>query len=421
MTSRERLQAALEHRNPDKVCVDFGAGSVTGMGAGAVYRLRLALLKNPDYRVKVTEPYQMLGEIDEELRQTLGIDVVGVHPRKTMFGFLNENWKPFTMHDGTPVLVPGMFNTTVDEKGGYLIYPEGDTSVPPSARMPKDSYFFDSINRQEPIDEAKLDPMDNCEEFTLLSDEDVAHFKREVTRIYNETEYGVYITLPAAAFGDIALVPGAWMKHPKGIRGVEEWYVSTASRRDYIMKVFEYQCDIAIKNIEILAEALGDMVQVAFVSGTDFGTQRGPFISPKTFRELYMPFYKRINEKIHALTKWKTFIHSCGGIYPLIPLMIDCGFDVLNPVQCSAEGMEARKLKREFGKDLVFWGGGVDTQRTLPFGTPDEVYKEVRERIEIFNEDGGYVFNSIHNVQSNVPTENILAMFQAIRDSRNNE
>jgi hypothetical protein len=421
MTSRERLQAALEHRNPDKVCVDFGAGSVTGMGAGAVHRLRLALLKNPDYRVKVTEPYQMLGEIDEELRQTLGIDVVGVHPRKTMFGFLNENWKPFTMHDGTPVLVPGMFNTTVDEKGGYLIYPEGDTSVPPSARMPKDSYFFDSINRQEPIDEAKLDPMDNCEEFTLLSDEDVAHFKREVTRIYNETEYGVYITLPAAAFGDIALVPGAWMKHPKGIRGVEEWYVSTASRRDYIMKVFEYQCDIAIKNIEILAEALGDMVQVAFVSGTDFGTQRGPFISPKTFRELYMPFYKRINEKIHALTKWKTFIHSCGGIYPLIPLMIDCGFDVLNPVQCSAEGMEARKLKREFGKDLVFWGGGVDTQRTLPFGTPDEVYKEVRERIEIFNEDGGYVFNSIHNVQSNVPTENILAMFQAIRDSRNNE
>lgn len=133
-----------------------------------------------------------------------------------------------------------------------------------------------------------------------------------------------------------------------------------------------------------------------------------------------MPFYKRINEKIHSLTKWKTFIHSCGGIYPLIPLMIECGFDILNPVQCSAEGMEARRLKREFGKYLVFWGGGVDTQRTLPFGTPDEVYKEVRERIEIFNEDGGYVFNSIHNVQSNVPTENILAMFQAIRDSRNN-
>ncbi len=420
MTSRERLQAALEHRKPDRVCVDFGAGAVTGMGVGAVHRLRLALLENPDYRVKVTEPYQMLGEIDEELRQALGIDVVGVHPRKTMFGFLNENWKPFTMHDGTQVLVPEMFNTTVDGKGGYLIYPEGDTSVPPSARMPKDSYFFDSINRQESIEETKLDPMDNCEEFTLLSDVDVAHFKREITRIYNETEYGIYVTLPAAAFGDIALVPAAWMKRPKGIRGVEEWYVSTASRREYIMKVFEYQCDIAIKNIEILANALGDMVQVAFVSGTDFGTQRGPFISPKSFRELYMPFYKRINEKIHSLTKWKTFIHSCGGIYPLIPLMIECGFDILNPVQCSAEGMDARRLKREFGKYLVFWGGGVDTQRTLPFGTPDEVYKEVRERIEIFNEDGGYVFNSIHNVQSNVPTENILAMFQAIRDSRNN-
>lgn len=410
----------MEHRKPDRVCVDFGAGAVTGMGAGAVHRLREALLNDPDYRVRVTEPYQMLGEIDEELRKALGVDVVGVHPRKTMFGFVNENWKPFTMHDGTPTLVPEMFNTTMDEKGGYLMYPEGDVNATPSARMPKDSYFFDSINRQEPVDEEKLDPMDNCEEFSVLSDEDMAHFKREVTRYYKETEYGIYVTLPGAAFGDIALVPAAWMKHPKGIRGVEEWYVSTASRRDYVMKIFEFQCDIALKNIEILAEALGDMVQVAFVSGTDFGTQRGPFISSKTFKELYMPFYKRINEKIHSITKWKTFIHSCGGVRPLIPLMIECGFDILNPVQCSADGMEARLLKKDFGKDLVFWGGGVDTQRTLPFGTPEEVYKEVRERIEIFNENGGYVFNSIHNVQSNVPTENMLAMFRAIKDSGNN-
>jgi hypothetical protein len=417
MTPRERLNAVLNHQQADRVCVDFGAGGQTGMGAGAVHRLRKALFGDDRYRVKIIEPYQMLGEVDEAMRQTLGLDVVGVHPRNNMFGFPNDNWKPFAMHDGTPVHVPGQFNTSLDENGGFLIYPEGDMTVPPSARMPRDSYFFDSIPRQGLIEEGKLNPIDNCEEFTTLSEEDVAHYVREVTAYHQETDYGIYITLPGMAFGDIALVPGPWMKHPKGIRGVEEWYVSTASRRDYILQVFEYQCEIALKNVEILADALGDMVQVAFVSGTDFGTQRGPFCSPKTFRELYAPFYKRINDQIHRLTSWKTFIHSCGGIYPLIPSIIECGFDVLNPVQCSADGMEPKRLKKEFGDDLVFWGGGVDTQNTLPFGTPEEVYNEVRKRIDTFNEGGGFVFTSIHNVQSNVPVENLLTMFKAIQDS----
>lgn len=129
-------------------------------------------------------------------------------------------------------------------------------------------------------------------------------------------------------------------------------------------------------------------------------------------------FQKTINDKIHELTGWKIFIHSCGAIYNLIPDLIEAGFDVLNPVQVSATGMDAKRLKSEFGKGLVFWGGGVDTQKTLPFGTPEEVYREVRERIDIFNEGGGYVFNSIHNIQSDVKVENILAMFHAVNDAR---
>jgi uroporphyrinogen-III decarboxylase len=175
---------------------------------------------------------------------------------------------------------------------------------------------------------------------------------------------------------------------------------------------------VALKNIERLAAAVGDRVQAAFVTGTDFGTQRSLFCSVQTYRELYQPFHKAVNERIHQLTKWKTFIHSCGAVYPLIPEFIAAGFDVLNPVQCSAKGMDPRTLKNEFGKDLVFWGGGVDTQKTLPFDTPEEVYREVRERIEIFAEGGGFVFNGTHNIQSNVPVENILAMFRAVNDSR---
>jgi hypothetical protein len=419
MTSRQRLAAVLEHRPADRLCVDFGAGGQTGIGVCAVHRLRRAVLGQSDFKVKVIEPSQMLGEIDEELRKALELDVVGVRPPRTMFGFRNENWKPFIVPaDGTEVLVPEQFNYTSDGKGALLMYPQGDTSVPPCARMPSHSYFWDAVNRQQPIEEDKLDPADNCQEFGLFSEEDVAYFKQRVDYYYENTDAGIYLTFPGIAFGDIALVPAPWMKHPKGIRDVEEWYISTAMRREYVYRVFEKQCEIGLQNIEKLAPVLGDRVQVVFVSGTDFGTQRGPFISPQAYRDLYKPFQKAINDKIHELTNWKIFIHSCGSIYQLIPDLIEAGFDVLNPVQCSAAEMDPKRLKEEFGDQLVFWGGGVDTQKTLPFGTPQQVYEEVRQRIEIFSRGSGYVFNSIHNVQSDVPTENLLAMFQAIQDAR---
>ena len=224
-------------------------------------------------------------------------------------------------------------------------------------------------------------------------------------------------SIPGAAFGDIALVPATFLKHPKGIRDVEEWYVSTAVRKDYVLAVFEHQCQIAEQNIETLIDIFGDRVDAAFVTGTDFGTQRGPFISNAAYRELYKPFHIRVNSLIHAKSKWKTFIHSCGSVYNLIPEFIEAGFDILNPVQCSAACMEPADLKKSYGDNIVFWGGGVDTQKTIAFGTPDEVYREVRQRIEVLNRSGGMVFNSIHNIQGNTPTPNILAMFDAIRGS----
>ncbi len=416
MTSRERLIATLNHQTPDRLCVDFGAGGQTGMGAGAVHRLRQAILGQSDFRVKVTEPYQMLGEIDEELRRALDLDVIGIATPTTMFGFACEGWKPFTMNDGTPVLVPGKFNPTYNEKGDVLMYPEGDTTAAPCAVMPKHSYFFDALGRQQPLDEDRLDPADNCEEFGLLGEADLRYYREAAEAAYDRTDYGVYATLPGTAFGDIALVPATWMKNPKGIRDVEEWYVSTAARPDYVLKVFERQCEFALKNIEMLAQTVGDKFHVVFTSGTDFGTQRGLFSSLASYRRLFKPFHKAVNDQIHRLTNWKTFIHTCGAVHSLIPDLIEAGFDVLNPVQCTAAGMDARQLKKEFGQDVVFWGGGVDTQTTLPFGTEEEVYSQVRERIDIFAPGGGFVFNSVHNIQSNVPVENILAMFRAIRD-----
>jgi hypothetical protein len=398
--------------------VDVGGYVNAGIHVSTLAKLRRVLLGEPDHRVKVIHPMMMVGEIDDELRRALSVDVAGVMGATNMVGFRNEGWKPWELPDGTPVLVPGEFQVTVDEDGDLFLYPGGDTSVPPSGLMPKDGFYFDPIVRQEPLDEARLDPADNCEEFSLLSDEEVADFAARAERLASETEYGVFLMPPGVwSYGDGLQVPGPGLKHPRGIRDPEEWYISLLTRPDYVHAVFERQTELALQNLRRLAAAVGDHGQVARVSGTDFGGQQAPLISLRTYRELFSPYYRRINAAIHELTGWKTFLHSCGSIYDLIPDMIEDGFDILNPVQTSAAKMDPRTLKREFGDRLVFWGGGVETQTTLPFGTANEVYREVRERIDIFNDGGGYVFAAIHNIQPKVPVPNLLAMFQAIRDS----
>jgi hypothetical protein len=333
-----------------------------------------------------------------------------------LFGFKNEGWKPWTTFDGTPVLVPEGFNTEPESNGDILMYPEGDKTAPPSGRMPKDGWYFDTVIRQEPIDEDNLNVEDNLEEFGPISDEELEHFRREAERLYAETDKAIFANFGGTAFGDIALVPAPWLKRPKGIRDVEEWYVSTVARRDYVYQVFERQCEIALANLEKIYQAVGDRVTAVFVTGTDFGTQRGPFISPQTYRELYQPFHRRVNDWIHQHTPWKTFNHSCGSVMALVEDFIESGFDILNPVQISAADMDPSQLKERFGDRITFWGGGVDTQHTLPFGTAEEVGQEVRERIEILGPGGGFVFNSIHNIQARVPVENLLALFDTLHE-----
>ena len=415
MTSRERVDLALNHREPDRVPLDLGASAVTGMHVTTVYKLRQALgLDAPGVPVKIIEPYQMLGEIAPDLIDALGIDVVGLGGN-TIFGFANEGWKPWQFFDGTPVLVPEGFNTEPEADGSILLYPEGDRSVPPSGVMPKGGYFADSIIRQPPVDDAKLRVEDNLEEFGPISEADLDRFRRE-SECLAATGRAILANFGGTGFGDIALVPAPWLKHPKGIRDIEEWYVSTAIRRDYVYEVFERQCKIALANLARIAPVVGDRVSAVFLTGTDFGTQRGPFISLPAYRDLFKPFHKALNDWVHAHTKWKTFIHSCGSVAALMEDFIDAGFDIFNPVQCSATDMEPKSLKSRFGDRITFWGGAVDTQQTLPFGTPEQVRAEVRERIRAFAPGGGFIFNAIHNIQARTPVENVVALFESLRE-----
>ena len=419
MNSRERVLMALNHQQPDVVPLDLGGSATSGMQVSSVYLLRQALrLDPPGTPVKVIEPYQMLGEIKPDLIGALGVDVVPLSGPRTMFGFRNEGWKPWTFFDSTPVLVPEAFNTELEPDGSLLMYPEGDKSAPPSGHMPANGFYFDSIIRQPPIDDAKLNPEDNLEEFGPISEADLAYFKSEAERLYNETDKAILGNFGGTAFGDIALVPVPWVKQPRGIRDVAEWYMSTVTRRDYVYTVFERQCEIALQNLPKIYQAVGDKIAVIFITGTDFGTQAGPFISPKAYQNLYMPFHKEINNWVHQNTTWKTWIHSCGSVVKLIPYFIQAGFDVLNPVQTGAVGMDPSTLKANFGAEITFWGGGIDTQKTLPFGTPDQIRAEVHERLRIFGRGGGFVFNTIHNVQASVPQVNLVALYETIRDFR---
>jgi hypothetical protein len=411
-TSRQRVLESLHHRQPDRVPIDFGGSATTGIHVSCVAKLRdhFGLVKHP---VKVIEPFQMLGEVEDDLKLALGVDVTPVLGPRTMFGFANENWKPWSLN-GLEVLVPGNFNVTVAENGDTLIYPEGDLTALPSGRMPKGFHFFDAIIRQNHFDPDHLDSSDNLQEFELLSQADLDDIAAKA-RAAGTGEYATFASFGGTALGDIALVPAISLKDPRGIRDVAEWYVSTRSRRNYIHQVFSGQVEIAIENLQRIYQRIGNSIDVLFLCGTDFGTQTSSFCSVPTFRELWLPYYKQMCDWIHSHTSWKVFKHSCGSSERFYESFIEAGIDIVNPVQCSATGMDPEYLKSKYGERLVFWGGGVDTQQVLPFGTPQEVREQVLRRCRVFSPGGGFVFNTIHNIQAGTPVENIVAMVDALR------
>lgn len=422
MTSRERVIAAINHQQPDRCPIDLGSTGQTGMNASTLYRFRKALGLD-EHRIQLVEPFQMLGEIEPDVLQAVNSDVIGLWNRGNMMGTLQENWKPFDMDDGTPTWMAGGIEYDINERGDTLAYACGDRSCKYAYCLPKGGSFFDNIDHfDEPfdwdLDEEDLTPEEDYkDDFQVATDEDARYWEEKSKEIYEGTDYAVMGALGGAGFGDAAFVPGPGVKHPKGIRTIQDWLTAQAMYPDYIEAVFGMQCEVMLKNLEIYKQAVGDRIQIISISGTDFGTQNGPFMSTSTFRRLFKPYYKKVNDWVHNNTGWKTWYHTCGCINALLDDLSDMGVDCLNPVQFSAmepQGMSPKRLKAEYGDRFTFWGGGVDTQSVLPFGTPDDVRAQVSERVRILNQGGGFVFSTIHNVVANVPAENLVAMYETV-------
>ncbi len=415
MNSRERVQKAINHQSPDKVPVDFGSAPVTSIHCACVAEFRdyYGLEKRP---VTVWEPFQMLGVLDDDLMDVLGIDTVGIAPRGTLFGVPNGNWREFRTPWGQEVLISGYLEISEDEKGDFFIYPQGDRSAPPSGHMPKTGYYFDLITRQQgELDSIELNPEDNLEEFGELGEEDLADFKRQVDHALT-TDRGIVANFGITPFIDVGLVQGPTLKYPKGIRSLTDWLIATITHQDYLHEVFTLQSDMALTNLKKVHDTVGDNIDVIYLCGYDFGTQTSTFCSADTFDSLFVPYYRKVTGWIHENTTWKIFKHTDGAIEPFMTRIIEAGIDILNPVQWTARNMDPRHIKQTYGDDLVFWGAGVDTQNTLPSGTPDEVRAQVLEMCEIFSQGGGFVFNSVHNLLPQSPVENLVAMFDAVKE-----
>lgn len=414
MTSRDRLRKAIHHQQPDRPPLDLGSTLVTGIQASAYARLKKALgISNG--AVRVYDPYQMLAEVEEPVKKALGVDTFGIQLPTTIFGYKNENWKPFRMFDGTEVEMSGHFAYDVLPDGSIVQYPKGDRTAPPSGRMPKDGYYFDTIVRQEPIDEAALDPKEWVEQtYSLYTDEELRFIEQTSRWWYENSAYGLLGNFWGAGFGDISTVPGPAILHPKGIRDPEEWYVSTLTRKEYVKEIFHLQLELQMKNLTMYQQAAGDRIDVIVMGGTDFGSQNGPFISPAAYRELFKPLHKEMNDWVHANTEWKTFYHTCGSIVAFLDDFAEAGIDILNPVQISAAGMSPDNLKQKYGDKFVFWGGAIDVQHTLTFRSADQVREEAKRNVRIFSPGGGFVFNNVHNIQATVPTENIMALLASV-------
>ncbi len=392
MSSRERVLAAVNHQEPDRVPIDLGGSPATGIESGLYARLadRLGVADGPP---QVYDVWQGLAWVKRPVVDALSADVLAV-PRLTQsFETRIDGWRPWQLDDGTDVRFPANFLPVHEADGCLCAYLDGELV----AKKAPSSPYFDRM-----IEFKTYDPLPPVESFPMstFTDEELAWVRSWAETLRAETD--------KALVGDPGILLGRWGSY-------QEWLFTIAADPDYVRAFYERKVENLLANLRLYAQAAGQNIDMVWF-GEDFGTQKGLMVSPQVFKELVAPCYKRVWDWVHQHTSWKVLFHSCGGIYPIIDTLIECGVDILNPVQITARGMDPARLKSEFGDRVTFWGGGIDTQTVLPFGSADEVRAQVKERIGTLAPGGGFVFSTVHNIQGDVPVDNVLAMVQAVLD-----
>jgi uroporphyrinogen decarboxylase len=403
MNSRERVRKAIHFQEPDRVPIDFGGTICTTICVDPYVELvkHLGWDLGPPI---VHEPTGMMPRLAERVRQRLHSDVIELeNPFCWEWRLETKDWKSWKTGPGNGVLVPGSFNPVVDEKGYLRVR---NWQGKPAGVMPPGGLAFDrdcSTSMSANLD-VKMSPEDWAKSIPLYTDEHLRQLEESARQLYEGTEYSLCGTFLQAYLGSNGIFAG---------HTITDWLYRLVTEPDYAFSILQATAQRAIENIRVYLQAVGKYIDVIFMSGTDWGTQKGELFSPNVFRDLYVPNIKLMTDYVHQHSDAKTLYHCCGSIFNLMEHFIAAGVDCLNPIQTNTARMDPVELKRRFGGRIVFWGGGPETQTILPRGTPEEVRERTKERIRIFAPGGGFVFSHIHAISLDVPPANVVAMADA--------
>lgn len=408
LTPRERVLTALNREQPDRVPVDFGSHRSSGIAAMAYPKLRAAL-GLPPRMVRVYDPIQQLAVIDADVLDRFGVDAIELG---RAFAVDDEHWADWTLPDGTPCQMPVWAAPRRGANGWVLKSPKGTVL----GQMPDGAIYFEQCH------------------WPYLASDDLSLLSEAI----GETIWGGVPAppgpLPAGQRGPERLAEGARNFRQRSNRAIiglfggnllelgqwlyrmDRFLMLLAGDPARAHEFLERLTELHLRNLEQYLAAVGPYIDV-IVFGDDLGMQNGPQMSPRMYRQFFQPRHARLWRRAKELADVKVMLHCCGSVRDLMPDLIDAGLDAINPVQVSCDGMDAAGLKRDFGRQITFWGGGCDTHKVLAFGTPEEVRQHVREQVGILAPGGGFVFQQVHNILADVPPENIIAMFDAVQES----
>ena len=408
MTPRERARKILNFEEADRPGIDLGATRMTGTSAWTYVALKRALGIGGGV-TRIPDLFQMLAEVEEAVLDALGCDFQAVPDLDMPYGLTRNGWVDYTFWDGQTFQVPSGFRPHVEENGDLLVGngPEWmESGSGPVARMPSGGRYFDAIDVANLTDTFEVPHIDEAD-WNLPGPLDQAFLDSERGRIgalYDTTDRALVATPP---FGLCA-----------GYGGLFQWGMKMALDADHCRRYMVAQGEAAAARARQYLDAVGEYLDVVVLSGADYGTQDRECFRPELFGQCMAPGWEVVCDAVHEYDDVKTWVHTCGSVPGLIGYMVEAGVDILNPLQWGAAGMDRQWMKDAYGDRLVFWGGGINTQNTFPFGSADDVRREAKECLDIYAPGGGFVVNPIHNIQADVPVENILALYETAREYR---